>query len=150
MTAGVGLAGDGLAGDGTDPMAGTGAGGTSGAGGSAGMIAGAGGLSGSGAGGMATGGTGTGGIGGMGIDPIDAGTPDGGNSGPGTPPGPGELYGDCLANGSCNDGMLCVSDGTSGIPMSYCTTTCGGFADTRCPRPRGDRMATCVLGICVR
>jgi len=151
--------------------AGIGAGGvdaTAGAAGIAGIPAGAGGASGSsgasGFGGM-TAGTGFGGVGGVGgatggsggVPVGTGGTPagaggdgSGGNSGPGREPEPGELYGDCLSIGACDAGLLCISDGSSGVPMSYCTTTCGTPNQLRCPRARDDRMATCVLGICVR
>jgi hypothetical protein len=107
--------------------AGTGFGGMAGASGTAGGSA--------GAGGMVAG---------------HAGDGSGGSSGPDREPRPGELYGDCLASGSCDAGLLCISDGSSGVPMSYCTTTCGSFDQMPCPRARDDRMATCVLGICVR
>ena len=107
-------------------------------------------------------GTGLGGVGATGgsggVPPVGAGGMSageggdgfGGNSGPGREPDPGELYGDCLSNGSCDAGLLCISDGSSGVPMSYCTTTCGTPNQMRCPRARDDRMARCVLGICVR
>jgi hypothetical protein len=109
-------------------------------GGMTGGASGSGGTTGGSGGGAGT----TGGSGGM------AGTTGGSGGGPGRDPRPGELYGDCLDTGSCNDGLLCISDGSSGTPMSYCTTTCGGLDQMRCPRSRNGAMATCVLGICVR
>lgn len=143
----------------TGGSSGVGGGGVGGVAGVAGMTGGASGTSGGfggstgGFGGMtggspATGGSGgaagtTGGSGGMSAT-------GGSGGGPGNEPKPGELYGDCLASGTCKNGLLCISDGSSGIPMSYCTTTCGGVDGMRCPRSRDDQMATCVLGICVR
>lgn len=129
--------------------------GTGGVGGFAGVTGGAGaggasGMTGGGAGaaGVMSGGTGgeaaMGGTGGTsGMD----GT--GGNSGPGRDPKPGELYGDCLANGACDDGLLCVNDGSSGFPETYCSTTCDAL-NPMCPRSRGDGMVVCLFGICVR
>ena len=119
-----------------------GIGGGGGGGGFGGMT---GGTSGTSGGSGGSGGT-TGGSGGM------AGTTggSGGDGGPGRDPRPGELYGDCLDTGLCDDGLLCISDGSSGTPMSYCTTTCGALDQARCPRSRNGAMATCVLGICVR
>lgn len=129
-----------------------------GSGGSAG-VAGAGGSAGSMVGGMTGGSTGiggesaTGGMGGIGgTDPIggQSGGGEGGDSGPGRDPQPGELYGDCQTDGSCDDMLLCVNNSSGGLTESYCTTTCDALAGMTCPRVRGERMATCLFGICVR
>lgn len=114
---------------GTNAMAGT----TGGSAGAAGVTGGSGGESGSGG---ASGMDGSGGEGGM--------------SGPGRDPEPGELYGECLANGGCDDGLLCVNDSSAGSADSYCTTTCDALSPMSCPRARGDGMVVCILGICVR
>jgi len=81
---------------------------------------------------------------------MTAGQGSGGNVGPGREPEPGEVYGSCLDDGSCDPGLWCISDSTSGAPMSYCTTSCGALGGMRCPQTRDGRSATCVLGICVR
>jgi hypothetical protein len=121
-----------------------GATGGAGAGGVSGMTGGSAGV----AGVMISGGTGgVSGMGGTGGSSGMGGTS--GDSGPGRDPKPGELYGDCLANGQCDDGLLCVNDGSSGFPETYCSTTCDALNPT-CPRSRGDGMVVCLFGICVR
>jgi hypothetical protein len=74
----------------------------------------------------------------------------GGMGGPGRDPKPGELYGACLDNSGCDDGLLCVNDGSSGMQETYCSTTCDALAPMSCPRSRGDGMVICLFGICVR
>lgn len=148
-SAGIGGVGGG---GGVNPMAGIG--GTAGvSGGSAGT--GTGGFS-----GMTGGSAGvagimmSGGVGGVsGMDATGGASGDdgsGGMMGPGRDPEPGELYGDCLDNGGCDDGLLCVNDGSSGMQETYCSTTCDALAPMPCPRSRGDGMAICLFGICVR
>jgi hypothetical protein len=142
---------------GSNPIGGAGgAAGMAGAGGSAGgTTGGEGGMIGGMTGGSAGigGASATGGVGGT--DPMGGQTGggeggEGGDSGPGREPQPGELYGDCHADGACDDTLLCVNDSSGGLTDSYCTTTCDALAGMSCPRVRGEPMATCLFGICVR
>lgn len=142
---------------GSNPVAGSGgASGMAGVGGSAGTsIGGAGGMIGGMTGGSAgvSGASGEGASGGIGgASPMggQSGGGEGGNSGPGRDPKPGELYGECHTDGACDDALLCVNDSSGGLTETYCTATCDALNGMSCPRARGERMAICLFGICVR
>jgi hypothetical protein len=145
-SAGIGGA---AGGGGVNPMAGVGGSAGAGIGGVSGMTAGMTGGSAGVAGIMMSGGVG--GVSGMDATGGTSGDDgSGGMSGPGRDPKPGELYGDCRDNGGCDDGLLCVNDGSSGMQESYCSTTCNALEPMPCPRSRGDGMVICVFGFCVR
>lgn len=128
-----GVSGGGIGGDMQPPEAGSSAGTSAGAGGigpDAGGQGGEGGQSGEGGQGGESGG-----------DPVPM------------PAAPGELYGPCLSDSSCGNGLFCVtSTSSSGSNWeqvtSYCTPGCG--ASTPCPMPAtGNVPGSCVFGVCV-
>jgi hypothetical protein len=140
----AGSAGSGGSG-GVNPMTATGGSGGTGSGGISGVTGGSAGVAGI----MMSGGIG--GVSGMAATGGASGDDgSGGMMGPGRDPSPGELYGECLDNGGCDDGLLCVNDGSSGMQETYCSTTCNALEPMPCPRSRGDGMVICLFGICVR
>jgi hypothetical protein len=62
-------------------------------------------------------------------------------------PRPGEAYGPCRANGSCDQPLFCSLDAT-GTP--YCAAFCSTGFGTACPPHPSGTEVICVTGICVR
>jgi hypothetical protein len=86
----------------------------------------------------------TGGVGGA------AGDPTGGMSDPG--PKPGEAFGACRGDGSCDLPMFCMFDALSGGSERYCAPLCNGNGrgGLSCPRRRDGSLSFCVRNVCLR
>jgi hypothetical protein len=142
---GTGAGGAGM----TGGSGGAGEGGDSGEGG---MTGGDGGDSGdSGEGGMSGGDGGKGGDSGEGGMSGDGGGDGGDGGGEPMPAEPGTLYGPCINDAECNDGLFCMhSVRTNGELASSCTSMCGGQGLGQCEDPAtGNVDPTCVYSFCL-
>lgn len=110
--------------------------------------AGSGGTSGSDDGGMVVG---TGGVGGSGGIGGVGGEATGGSPVVEEVPAPGEAYGECRDDGSCDLPMFCAFDVLSGGER-YCAAVCNGngFGALGCPPRKDGSRGLCVGNLCTR
>jgi hypothetical protein len=66
-------------------------------------------------------------------------------------PKPGETYGPCHADGTCDASLFCTLDPTSGGAATYCTMFCSlsGFGPM-CPAQPSGMPGTCFSNVCTR
>jgi hypothetical protein len=81
---------------------------------------------------------------------IDASMTDDGSIAEPSPPDPGELYGPCRTNGSCDSPLFCAF-AMFGSTETHCTMFCSASGlGQSCPEQPSGAPGSCIANVCAR